>query len=196
MTEFTGPATRLTQSDITAAAASINVEVAAVQAVLEVETGGRGGFYADTRPRILFEPQQFHFLTKGLFDKQAPALSSPTWNKALYASTEEGEYDILAQAIALDRTQALKAASWGLFQIMGANYLAAGYGGPERFVQAMVLSEVNHLGAFVSFITSRGLDQALREKNWALFARGYNGAGYAANQYDTKLAAAYARGVL
>lgn len=192
MSEFTGPAIKLTDADIAAAAAKIDVEPAAIQAVISVETGGRGGFYADGRPRILFEPQQFHFHTQGRFDKQAPSLSSPTWHKTLYASTEEGEYDILTQAIQLDRTQALKSTSWGMFQIMGANYVEAGYGGPERFVQAMVLSEVNHLAAFVSFITSRGLHQALREKNWARFARGYNGAGYEANQYDTKLAAAYA----
>ena len=34
--------------------------------------------------------------------------------------------------------------------------------------------------------------EALRKKNWAAFAKAYNGPGYAKNQYDTKLAAAYA----
>ena len=31
----------------------------------------------------------------------------------------------------------------------------------------------------------------LREKNWAAFARAYNGAGYAQNAYDTRLRNAY-----
>ena len=31
----------------------------------------------------------------------------------------------------------------------------------------------------------------LRERNWAKFARAYNGPGYAQNQYDVKLKQAY-----
>jgi len=34
--------------------------------------------------------------------------------------------------------------------------------------------------------------EALRKRNWAAFAKAYNGPGYAKNQYDTKLAASYA----
>lgn len=34
--------------------------------------------------------------------------------------------------------------------------------------------------------------QALKSKDWAEFAYRYNGEGYAANQYDIKLAEAYA----
>ena len=50
-----------------------------------------------------------------------------------------------------------------------------------------------HLDAFVSFILANRLDGALRAKNWASFARGYNGPAYAQNAYDKKMAAAYAR---
>lgn len=32
---------------------------------------------------------------------------------------------------------------------------------------------------------------ALRNKDWATFARCYNGSGYAVNKYDEKLKAAY-----
>jgi hypothetical protein len=34
---------------------------------------------------------------------------------------------------------------------------------------------------------------ALRQRDWAAFARGYNGPGYRANRYDAKLAQAFAR---
>ena len=40
-------------------------------------------------------------------------------------------------------------------------------------------------------LQGRGLCQALRNHDWAAFAHGYNGAGYAKNEYDKKLAAAY-----
>jgi len=35
--------------------------------------------------------------------------------------------------------------------------------------------------------------EALRKKDWATFARRYNGPGYAKNSYDTKLKSAYDR---
>ena len=44
----------------------------------------------------------------------------------------------------------------------------------------------------VRFIVHNKLDDELRTHNWAGFARGYNGAGYAKNGYHTKLAARYA----
>jgi hypothetical protein len=34
---------------------------------------------------------------------------------------------------------------------------------------------------------------ALQKKKWAVFAKAYNGAGYAKNSYDSKMAEAYAR---
>jgi hypothetical protein len=45
----------------------------------------------------------------------------------------------------------------------------------------------------VEFIKSEHLDDDLRRHSWASFARGYNGPGYRKNQYDTKLAAAFAK---
>jgi hypothetical protein len=42
-----------------------------------------------------------------------------------------------------------------------------------------------------NFIKSAGLLDNLQEKDWAGFARGYNGPGYAKNSYDVKLELAY-----
>jgi hypothetical protein len=76
---------------------------------------------------------------------------------------------------------------------MGDNFIAAGFSSSHEFVKAMTRSEEAQLRAFVSFVLSRGtMAEALRQKNWAAFARAYNGPGYAKNQYDTKLAASYA----
>lgn len=43
----------------------------------------------------------------------------------------------------------------------------------------------------MTFLQNSKLVAALREKRWADFARGYNGPGYTANQYDVKLKEAY-----
>ena len=90
----------------------------------------------------------------------------------------------------LDPVAAWGAASWGMFQVMGFNH--NGYATVESLVAAMFESEGNQLNAFVTFCRDNGLVKYLQSKDWASFAYNYNGPGYAANAYDTKMAAAYA----
>jgi hypothetical protein len=87
---------------------------------------------------------------------------------------------------------ALKSASWGKFQIIGFNHAAAGFKELQAFVNAMYRSEGAQLDAFVAFVLHEKLDDELRERRWADFARRYNGPGFKANAYDTKLAKAFA----
>ena len=58
---FTGhPITeRLTEEDFILVARLLDVEVTALKAVQQVETGGRGGFFAPGKPAILFEGHIF-----------------------------------------------------------------------------------------------------------------------------------------
>jgi hypothetical protein len=56
---------------------------------------------------------------------------------------------------------------------------------------AMNRSEGEQLKAFVNFVINNDLVQYVRDRNWAEFARYYNGPNFAINQYDIKLAAAY-----
>jgi hypothetical protein len=75
---------------------------------------------------------------------------------------------------------------------MGSNYKAAGFTSVRAFVKAMTQSEADHLRAFVSFVGADAkMKKALRDRDWAAFAKAYNGKGYAKNKYDEKLAAAY-----
>lgn len=184
--EFSGPATKMTAKDIALAAASLDCDTAAVMAVIDVESGG--GFLPDTRPKILFERHIFHGLTGGRFDGGHPGISSASPGGY---SGGAAEYGRLAQAIALNRSAGLQAASWGAFQILGENFDTAGFAGIEAFVAAMCLSEGAHLVAFINFVQKSGLADELRRRDWMAFARGYNGPGYRKNRYDQKLAAAY-----
>jgi hypothetical protein len=182
---------KLTDGDFADCASSLNCQVAAVRAVVAVESSG-GGFLPDGRPKILFEAKYFHKLTNGRYDATHPNISSPVWNKKLYKGGAR-EWDRLNEAAALDRPAALQSASWGLFQIMGANFKACGFASVEDFVAAMEKSEGEQLKAFVNFVKSSKLDGYLRSRNWAAFAKGYNGPGYAKNQYDKRLADAYSK---
>jgi hypothetical protein len=189
--EFVGRGTKMTERDIEDAAATLRCEEAAIRAVIDVESSG-SGFFADRRVKILFEAHQFSRLTDHEYDTSHPDISSRHWNRSLYKQGEH-EYERLGPAIKLNRSAALQSASWGAFQIMGFNHDAAGFDSVESFVAAQKVSEGAQLKAFVSFVQSQGLEEALRDHNWAGFAEAYNGPGYAKNHYNTRLAAAYAR---
>jgi hypothetical protein len=188
--------TALGPEDFARAAAAIGAEVAAVKAVAEVESRG-AGFLADGRPTILFEAHVFHRQTKGRFagarDRRGVALSVPAWDRSLYGKTGAWQWDRLEDAMKLDREAALRSASWGIFQIMGFNHVAAGHPTVEGFAEAMRSGAGPQLDAFVSFLKSSGLSQHLAAKDWRRFARGFNGPGFEKNAYDTKIAAAYAK---
>lgn len=180
----------ITTADYQRAAASLGVDVATVRAVTEVEARGTG-FLDSGEPVILFERHVFHRLTSGLYSARHPDISNAT--PGGYGPSSQ-QHARLQKAAALDREMALQSASWGLFQIMGFNHAAAGHPTLQGFINAMYRSEGDHLDAFVAFVRSEpAMHRALKARNWAEFARRYNGPAYAANRYDTRLAAAYAR---
>ncbi|UJF29887.1 N-acetylmuramidase family protein [Kaistella sp. 97-N-M2] len=175
----------LQECDYVTAANLLNCEVAAIKAVEEVESSG-SGFLSTGEPRILFEGHVFYRLTKGKFG--VSNVSYPSWISKYY---NENQHLRLAKAITLNREAALQSASWGKFQIMGENWKSLGYSSLQEFINAMYANETEHLMAFVKFVKVNGLADELKRKDWAGFARGYNGPGYAKNQYDKKMAAAY-----
>lgn len=181
----------LTTQDFQDAATALGCEVAAIQAVCQVEAP-RGGFNPDGSPTTLFEGHKFYKYTDGRFAFKAPDLCFPVWTKKHYGRNWTEEQNRLSRAMALDQESAWMSASWGKFQIMGFNHHVVGFDTIGEFVTAMKKDEREHLMAFVKFVQKTGLVPSLRGKDWAGFARGYNGAGFAANAYDTKLATAYA----
>ena len=179
----------LTEQNFSDAASVLSIEVAAIKAVAEVESMG-AGFLDDERPKILFEAHIFSSKTGHQYDESHPNISSLKWNKSLYKGGAK-EYDRLAEAITLDSNAALQSASWGKFQIMGFNYKICGWPDVEKFVTDMYIDESQHLKAFMGFITSNNLIKFLKYKDWASFAKGYNGPQYAQNEYDVKIKIAY-----
>jgi hypothetical protein len=174
-------------------AQSLEIEVAALRAVAAVESAGNGFLPPPSElPKILFEGHAFHRLTQGRFDAAHPSLSYPKWTKQFYSKTGTAEWARLNTACGLDRAAALQSASWGMFQIMGFNYALCGFTDVEAFVTQQRAGAQQQLECFVRFISRDVFLVALRNRQWAAFARHYNGPGYAANQYDKKLAAAYA----
>lgn len=174
----------------------IGCDVAAVKAVRQVETGGKGGFLSPGVPTILFEGHIFwsQLKKKGMspemYAKDHPNVVYPRWDKSQYKGGIK-EYDRLNEAELIDKECALNSASWGAFQIMGFNYAACGCRSVVQFVEEMCVDEASQLRLFARFIKSQKLDRYLIAKDWAGFARRYNGPSYAENRYDTKLSDAY-----
>ena len=177
----------LSDADYERAAEFLGVEVAAIRAVVEVETNG-SGFLDDGRPKILFERHIFWDLTPVPVSQTRPDLSNPV--RGGYSNSEAGEWERLNDAIKFDRKAALQSASWGLGQVMGFNHEIAGYSDVEVFVKAMYQSEGKQLDAMMNFIKKNDLDSALRRHDWATFAGGYNGSA-GVGVYDLKLESAY-----
>lgn len=179
----------LTRNDFERAAERLDVDVPSIRAVDEVESAGRG-FLKNGEPKILFEAHWFSRFTDGKYDNDYPNISSPKWDQSLYKGGTK-EHDRLSKAADLNRTAALKSASWGRYQIMGFNWKDCKYESLQEFINGAYEGEGEHLNAFVRFIETQNLAKPLRNKDWATFARRYNGPGYKQNNYDTRLQKAY-----
>ena len=188
---------RLIDEDFTQVAELLGCEPAALKAVQQVETGGRGGFFSPGRPAILFEGHIFWTQLKKRgsnpedYVKGNENILYPKWEKGHYKGGI-GEYDRLEQARKINREAADASSSWGMFQIMGFNYAACGEESIESFVRSMCESEFKQLLLTANFIKKNSqMLQALQARDWAVFAKCYNGPAYAQNRYDVKLEAAY-----
>ena len=191
----------LSEKDLQEFAQQYNLELAAVKAVNEVESSGKG-FLLNGKPKILFEGHVFwqQLLKKGINPESVLTSKNKNvlykkWTKSFYQGGEK-EYDRLNQAIAIGSNPAIKeaalsSASWGSFQIMGYHATSLGYISVQDFVDKMFLRESEHLKAFGKFLEVNKIMNDLRNKNWAKVAEKYNGKSYKVNKYDEKLAKAY-----
>lgn len=188
----------ITEKEYIESAEKIGCEVAAIKAVTIVESSG-SGFLKTGEPVILFEPHIFwkQLRLKGIDPnevlKKDPSLSDilyPVWGTKKYGKPSE-QHARLTRASAINREAALMSASWGVFQIMGFNWKSCGVASLQEFINKIYKDEDSHLELFTDYILTSHLDDELRNLDWKGFARGYNGASYAKNRYDTKLKAAY-----
>ena len=193
----------LSEQDLIDFADHYDLELAAVKAVNALESSGKG-FFVDGRPKILFEGHVFWKELKKrkidpetLLNEHCRDVLYKEWTKDLYLGGPR-EYSRLQKAAQLSTSQEVKdaaycSASWGAFQIMGYHCDSLGYGSIENFVTKINEHEREHLKAFGKFLEINNLIIHLKTRNWAKFARGYNGPGYQLNNYDEKLKTAYER---
>jgi hypothetical protein len=198
MNGFKGAATKMQPDDIVATAHELDIEPAALRAIMAIEAAG-SGFDASGRPKALFERHHFYrwLIKNNKPDVLAAAaeanLAYPKWGTKPYPKGSDAVYAEIEAAYKMAPEEALLSTSWGLGQIMGSNWVATGTGSVEEMVREAMESEGNQLRHMANFIKSTGLIDEIQNKDWAGFAKKYNGPAYAQNQYDVKLASAYER---
>ena len=196
----------LKNPDLVNAAERLDVPLACVYAVNEVESNGKG-FLDNGKPVILFERHiMYRQLVTPRHKGDDPALLKlhadelAVLNPAIVNPKPGGyaggsaEHQRLSHARLIDDNAALESASWGAFQIMGFHWQRLGYASVQTFVAAMSADESQQFDAFVRFIEAdHALHKALKARKWTDFAKLYNGPDYQRNLYDTKLQRAFER---
>lgn len=186
----------LSEQDFIDFSAKYNIEVAAIKAVHEVESNGRG--FLNGKIKILFEGHIFwrELVKRGIDPNKMLTGNDDILHKSYISPNPRYKLDQhsrLNKAAAINAEAAYSSASYGLFQIMGFHYKAMGFDSAKAFVDFLSVNEANQLEVFGRFLVANNLVKALQQHNWAKFALGYNGSGYKTNKYDTKLATAYAK---
>lgn len=189
----------LKENNYIEAARLLNIEVAAIKAVTEVEAK-MTGFLPNGELVILYEPFTFGRATKHIFNNRTVLIEGIEYPLSL-----QGKYDRAKcrygtmyiqhakrkAACSLNATAANESCSWGMFQTMGFNYKECGYKDVFGMIADYHKGERQQLEAFCRYIQNRKLDKYLREKKWAEFARLYAGPEYKQNRHDVKLEHAY-----
>ena len=189
---------KLTDARIAEIARENGIHPAALLAVKLVESGIKSGFLDSGKPQILFEGHMFYKYLKANVKSldinklcaQYPNIVYPKWDKSKYFGGEK-EWTRLEQARQINVKYANYSASWGMFQVMGFNYKSCGCESISEFVEKMSESQEQQLRLTLNFFKHSNLIVPLQKRQWAIFAKGYNGPSFAKNRYHTKLQAAY-----
>ena len=185
----------ITDADLILASIDLNIDLAVLKAIKEVESGGVG--IQNSIPTMLFEGHifwqrlQLRKINPNNYVKGNENILYPKWTKRYYTGKNQGEYERLKKAIQINEAAAYESASYGLFQIMGNNYRMCGYSSAKEMFQKMCQNTDNHLDAFIKFIKAKNLVPYMKTKSWRKIAYLYNGPAYAQNNYHIKLERAY-----
>jgi len=191
MVDSTNRYNTLTDADYRVVADELGVEVAAIKAVVRIEAGvACEGFWAPGVPIINFDRSMYARMKPESQEKASASEKVPEGIKSSYGRKEWSQ---LVAARKVNKDKANMGTFWGMFQIGGFNYKICGCKDVDEFVERMSYSEFEQLELFAIFIRNTGMLKYLKDKNWAGFARKYNGASYARHGYHTKMANAYAK---
>jgi N-acetylmuramidase/Putative peptidoglycan binding domain len=181
--------------EIAQSAHSLGIEKEVFEAVIAVESSGKwfASVNGKQEPIIRFEGHYFDRRLTGIAQARARlrGLASPRPGAVKNPTGQSGRWHLLEKASAINRTAALESTSWGIGQVIGAHWKWLGYESIEAFVVEARSGAAGQLNLMARYIEKAGLVQALKNRDWSGFAKGYNGPAYVKNNYHLKMALAY-----
>lgn len=178
-------------------AKTFDLDPAALAAVAHVESNlvTHAVIAGRPEPLIRFEGHYFDRRLSGqaLENARRQGLASPRAGAVRNPASQSARWTLLAAARAINARAADESTSWGIGQVMGAHWAWLGFATVDALVTEAREGAEGQLRLMGRYIVRAGLRGALASRDWAAFARSYNGPGFAANAYDVKLARAFAR---
>jgi hypothetical protein len=198
---------RLSNEDINSAAEWLRCAPGMIHAIAKQESSKSSFFRIGSRtvPTILYERHLFRNFTApstkapSPYEAKYPDICGNAYHRTkrengktvdrvtgtppiaadVYGPDGVAQYRRLLKAYQLNPDAALRACSWGKFQILGNNHKEAGFKTAGEFVRAMSRNEGEHLKAFLHFAQhNRTLRNGLRQKDFEMVAEGHNGTGW------------------
>jgi hypothetical protein len=172
--------------------AQLDIDPGVALAVLLAESAGES-FGADGRMVIRFEVHIFHrewnsdpalFERHFRFDPQN-LIGNHAWRPTPesewrdFHGNQAAEWEVFTFARGLDERAAMRSISMGAPQIMGFNHQMIGYDAVQGMFESFQQSERAQLLGLFRFIQEKALTSAIRQRDFATFAAGYNGPGQA-----------------
>lgn len=149
-----------------------------VKTIILIESSGSGFDPKTGLIKIQFEPHIFKKYTGIIINNKV--------------DVQGEEWKAFNEAYKLNSNATLLSTSFGLGQIMGFNFKAAGFKTVEEMYNSFKESEINQLRGMIKFIVNnKQMYLALCRLDWETFARLYNGPGYKKYSYDDKLRTTY-----
>jgi len=178
------------------------VDPLALQAILQVESGGEG--FENGRLKIRFEAHVFkdRLGNDALFEQHFEIAAHEPWKHPQYMllpggvrspihMTQASEYAAFRRACMIDELAAFESISMGIGQTMGFNAGRLGYTSPQamyydygRSLNAQIIGAVNFI------LTDDALRRAVNGGDWRTVALLYNGPGWL-DLYVPRLRSAY-----
>lgn len=179
------------------AAASRGFDPAVCAAIVEVESGAYGAVAKDGRPTIKHEGHFAWRLTSGPVRQMLAdaGLAWPKYDKARDkdrpSQRARWQWFGMVEDIA-GRDVAIQSCSWGLAQVMGANWSMCGYTSPAAF-EAAQATEAGQIETFLRYLEGAHLTEAIHTRDWTKIAEKYNGPKHYVHNYAGRMEAAYRR---
>ncbi|WP_160137227.1 N-acetylmuramidase domain-containing protein [Chryseobacterium sp. c4a] len=166
------------------AAEELNIEKATMLAIAKQETH-KSSFWKEGQATILYERHKMWKHLKedlhkskeelNVLNKKYPELVNP--NQGGYGLFS-AQYTKLEKAKKIDYDSAIKACSWGKFQVLGASYAGA-FSSPRELEEAVNTCEIQQFRLFKGYLkNTNGMTKALRNHEWETVAKLYNGSSW------------------